>query len=324
MQADHHRLSRLWHRFIQQTHASDGFFSCVLQMCTATKDMSCIIEKKKAGGGAMFDPNTSVQSIIHGAAWGSRQEKGTGFEIRWRVFGKNKNWVGPSGDQKKFELSSCLETTWQGINIKLKEVVGSNRERFRKVYTWRLAREWTASRARSLESSAEWSELLFRGTCMLQLADSTRVHQQWRLSVGANQTIDAFPDLKHLAKEVEVQARQHGVAISQENFEKFFSYFYSESNTNPRVLTQAVWFFTTCHFGLRSREVDWVTWRLPISSFEFSFWFKGHEQLHSAAMKRGWWFFMPKNLGLIADLCSLRDRENVWMTSRSCMNDILK
>ena len=144
-------------------------------------------------------------------------------------------------------------------------------------------------------------------------------HQRWRLSVGANQTIDAFPDLKHLAKEDEVQARQHRVAISKENFEKLFSYYYSESYTNPRVLTQAVWFFTTCHFGLRSRKVDWETWRLLTSSFEFLFWFKGHEQLHSAAMKRGWWFFMPKNLGLIVDLCSLRDRENVCMTSRSCM-----
>ena len=44
----------------------------------------------------------------------------------------------PAGNQKKFELSSCLETTWQGINIELKEVAGSNRERFQKVYTWRL------------------------------------------------------------------------------------------------------------------------------------------------------------------------------------------
>ena len=79
-------------------------------------------------------------------------------------------------------------------------------------------------------------------------------HQRWRLSVGANQTIDAFPDLKHLAKEDEVQARQHRVAISKENFEKLFSYFYSESYTNPRVLTQAVWFFMTCQFGLRSWE----------------------------------------------------------------------
>ena len=92
---------------------------------------------------------------------------------------------------------------------------------------------------------------------MLQLANSTRIHQRGRLSVGANQTIDAFLDLKHApCQEDEVQARQHGVAISQENFEKLFSYFYSESYTNPQVLTPAVWFFTTCHFGLRSREVD--------------------------------------------------------------------
>ena len=60
--------------------------------------------------------------------------------------------------------------------------------------------------------------------------------------MGANQTIDAFPDLKHLAKEDEVQATQHGVATSQENFEKLFSYIYSESYANPRVPTQAVWY----------------------------------------------------------------------------------
>ena len=42
-------------------------------MYTATKDMSCINEKKKkkkVGVGAMFNPNASVQSIIrvrHGA-----------------------------------------------------------------------------------------------------------------------------------------------------------------------------------------------------------------------------------------------------------------
>ena len=49
-QDDHHRLSRLWHRFIQQTHVSDSFFSCVKKgksKYTATKDMSCINEKKK-------------------------------------------------------------------------------------------------------------------------------------------------------------------------------------------------------------------------------------------------------------------------------------
>ena len=98
-------------------------------------------KKRKAGGGVMCDPNASVQSIIrvqHGAVWGTRQEKGTVFESRWRFFGKIKNWVAPSGDQNKFELSSCSETTWQGINIELKEVVGSNRERFQKVYMWRL------------------------------------------------------------------------------------------------------------------------------------------------------------------------------------------
>ena len=85
----------------------------------------------------MFDPNGSVHSIIrvrHGAVWGTRQEKGTVFESRWRFFGKIKNWVGPSGDQKKFELSSCLETTWRGINIELKEVAGSNREHFQYLY----------------------------------------------------------------------------------------------------------------------------------------------------------------------------------------------
>ena len=88
--------------------------------------------------------------------------------------------------------------TWQGINTELKEVAGSNRERFQKVYTWRLAVR-TASRARSLQSQAERSELLFRGTCMLQFSESTRNIISGDDFVGANQTIDAF--LKHLAKE---------------------------------------------------------------------------------------------------------------------------
>ena len=77
--------------------------------------------------------------------------KGHGFRKSMAIFWQSKNWVGPNGDQKKFELSSCLETTWQGINIELKEVAGSNWERFQKVYTWRLAVR-TASRARSLQS----------------------------------------------------------------------------------------------------------------------------------------------------------------------------
>ena len=72
--------------------------------------------------------------------------------------------------------------------------------------------------------------------------------------VGANQTLDAF--LKHLAKEGELQATQHKEPISKEDLEKLFSFFYSEGYKNPRVLTQAVWFFTTYHFGLRSREVQ--------------------------------------------------------------------
>ena len=94
---------------------------------------------------------------------------------------------------------------WQGINIDLKEVAGSNRERFQ-VYTLRLAVR-TPSRARSLQSQAGGSELLFRGTCVLQVSDSTRNIISGDDFVGANQTIDAF--LKHLAKEDEAQARHH-------------------------------------------------------------------------------------------------------------------
>ena len=54
----------------------------------------------------------------------------------------------------------------------VEEVAGSNRERFQ-VYTWRLAVR-TPSRARSLQSQAKESELLFRGTCILQFSDLTR------------------------------------------------------------------------------------------------------------------------------------------------------
>ena len=93
-------------------------------------------KRKKAGGGAMLDPIASVQPIIHGAVWGTREEKGTVFEIRWRVSGIESV---PRGDQRSSRRSSCLETTWQGISIGVKEVASSNRERFQKVYTWRLA-----------------------------------------------------------------------------------------------------------------------------------------------------------------------------------------
>ena len=96
--------------------------------------------KKKGGRGS--DVRSKYQCSINHTWCSLRNQTGKGHGFRNSMasfFGKNKNCVGPSVDQKKFELSTCLETTWQGINIELKEVAGSNRERFRKVYTWRLA-----------------------------------------------------------------------------------------------------------------------------------------------------------------------------------------
>ena len=68
MQADHHRWSRLCHRFIEQTHASDSnFFSCVTKaesMCTAMNDVSCINEKAGERESNVRSQNQSVQSIV--------------------------------------------------------------------------------------------------------------------------------------------------------------------------------------------------------------------------------------------------------------------
>ena len=111
--------------------------------------------------------------------------------------------------------------------------------------------------------------------------------------------------------------------ISKEDLEKLFSYFYSQSYTQPWVLTQAVWFFTTCHLGLRSnsREVDRVTWRMLVSSFKFSFRIKGQEQLHSPALKRGWWFIYDQEPGVDRGFMpAQRSGKCVCVTSRSCMN----
>ena len=207
------------------------------------------------------------------------------------------NWVGPSGHQKKFELSSCLETTWQGINIyswrrwRRRPRIGNTFRRF-----IRRGSPWTQAVPEVFNPRLKDRSCYLEAPACYIWPIRPEYHQRWRFSVGANQTIDAF--LKHLAKEDEVQATQHREAISKEDLEKLFSYFYSKSDTNQRVLTQAVWFFTTCHFGLRSREVDRVAWRLFIYSFKFSFWFKGHKQLHSAAMKRGWWFIYDQEPGV--------------------------
>ena len=149
---------------------------------------------------------------------------------------------------------------------------------------------------------------------MLQFSDSTRNIISGDDFVGANQTIGAF--LKHLAKEDEVQATQHiQKRFRGRTWRSCSPIFIQSSYTNPRVVTQAV--FTTCHFGLRPREVDRVTWRLLISSFKFSFWFKGHEQLHSPTMKRGWWFIYDQEPGV--------DREFMpAQRSGKCVRDVTK
>ena len=138
----------------------------------------------------------------------------------------------------------------QGINIELQEVTGSE---LRIV----LERFYVEARRQDGKPYQKSSILGIRAAIQRHL------HAVGRLDlniitgedfVGANQTLDAF--LKHLAKEGELQATQHKEPISKEDLEKLFSFFYSEGYKNPRVLTQAVWFFTTYHFGLRSREVQ--------------------------------------------------------------------
>ena len=50
------------------------------------------------------------QSFVFNMAQSEETDRYMVFECRWRFFWQNKNFVGRSGDQKKFELSSCLET----------------------------------------------------------------------------------------------------------------------------------------------------------------------------------------------------------------------
>ena len=120
MQADHHRLSRLWHRFIQLTHASD-----ILSFPVLPKQSQCVpkrrtwatsTKKKKGGRGSDVRSQCQCSNNRSCSTWCSLKNqtgKGHGFQKPMAIFGKNKNWVGPSGDQKKFELSSSLETTCQ-------------------------------------------------------------------------------------------------------------------------------------------------------------------------------------------------------------------
>ena len=165
--------------------------------------------------------------------------------------------VGPGGDQRSSSCRHVLETTWQGINIELKEVPGSNRERFQKVYTWRLAVR-TAIRARSLQSQAEGSELLFRGTCMLQPSDSTRNIISGDDFVGSNQTIDPF--LRHLAKEGEVQATHHKEKRFRRRTKRSCSpIFIREIHEPTSPDTNRLVLHDMPYFRLRSREVDRVT-----------------------------------------------------------------
>ena len=152
------------------------------------------------------------------------------------------------------------------------------------------------------------------------MADSTRISSAVTTFSGCKSdhrwdTIDTF--LKHLAKEDNLQATQHREAVSNEDW-KLFSYFRSKSYTKPRVLTQAVWFFRTCHFGLRSRGVNWVAWRLPSLLSNF----RSVSRATSSCVLPLWsgldGLFMTKYLGLIVDLCTVRDRENV------CVCDVTK
>ena len=149
MQADHHRLSRLWHRFIQQTHASDGCFSCVTKaesLCTARKDMSCINEKKKGGRGS--DVRSRCQCSINHKWRSLRNQTGKGmvFEIRWRVSGIESV---PAATRR----SSSGHRVWRlpgrasTLGWRWRAQIGSAFRRF-----IRGGLPWTVSRARSLQS----------------------------------------------------------------------------------------------------------------------------------------------------------------------------
>ena len=72
--------------------------------------------------------------------------------------------------------------------------------------------------------------------------------------VEANRMLDAY--LKHLAKEGQLQPPQHKEPLTKEDLEKCLNYFYEKAESDPRVLTQAVWFFITYHFALRAKEVQ--------------------------------------------------------------------
>ena len=176
-QPDHHRLSRLWHRFIQQTHASESFFSCVTKaesMCTATKDMSNINEKKKGERGS--DVRSICQcSINH--TWRSLRNqtgKGHGFRKSMARFWQIRIESVPAATKRSSSCHRVSRQPGRASTLSWRRWPARIGNAFRRFI--RGGSPWTASRARSLQlrSQAEGSELLFRGTCMLRLADSTR------------------------------------------------------------------------------------------------------------------------------------------------------
>ena len=70
----------------------------------------------------------------------------------------------------------------------------------------------------------------------------------------ANSMLDAY--LKHLAKEGQLRPTEHKQPLTKQDLQLCLAHFYDKAESDPRVLTKAVWFFITYHFALRSQEVQ--------------------------------------------------------------------
>ena len=270
MQADHHRLSRLWHRFIQQTHASDS--SCVTKaewifhfthrVSQRRTWNSQLHQRKKAGGGAMFDPCASVQSIICVRHGEPDRRRARFSKVDGDFLAKNRKWVGPSGNQENnFELSSCLETTCQ---IRVSTLSWRRWRRARigplsELASFVEARRQDATPCQK-SSILDWGIRVAISACC-SWPPQSEYHQRWRL-YGCESDLDAF-SWSTLPRKVRCKPRNKRGGLGEDVLLVFSEARLHEPNQSWHKPPGSSWHaISDCIPG-------WGTWRLLISSFKF-------------------------------------------------------
>ena len=161
------------------------------------------INEKKAGGGALFDPTVPVFSwsivhIRHGAVWWTRQEKGTVFESRRRLFGKKWQWVGSSGDRKNnSELSRFWETTCPSKASRLS---------WRRSQAKKLGIFLKRSRGGRRDGKPYQKSSVLGIRAAVQRPPRPDIDYRWRWALSGCEPDPRLDDfLKHVAKEGELQ-----------------------------------------------------------------------------------------------------------------------